>query len=441
MKIKNLYIEKNFFFALIAIVILFATAFLIPALFNATKMLFLSLFVMVLLDIIILFFTKSGMIAKRILPEKLSNGDENPIEIHLKNKYTFTIYTKIIDEIPFQFQKRDFLFKQKLKASSEKSLQYHLRPTERGEYWFGNLIIYVQSPLKLVSRRFNFEDKAMVPTYPSFIQLKKFDLMALAYRNEFGLKKIRRIGHTMEFEQIKEYVLGDDIRTINWKATAKRNQLMINQYQDEKAQPIYSIIDKGRVMKMPFNGLSLLDYAINAALVLSNINIKKHDKAGVLCFSKKIENRVVAQRRANQMSLILETLYNVKTDFAESDFGRLYADLKKNIKQRSLLFLYTNFETLDALDRQKAYLQAIAKNHVLVVVFFKNTELEKLAKEKAKTTQDIYQNTIAEKFTFEKRLIVKELNKNGIYTILTNPEDLTVDVINKYLEFKAKGLI
>ncbi len=441
MKLKKLYIEQNFFYALITIVIMYAFSYLFPALLSVTTIILLTLFGFAVFDILILFFTKTGVHAKRVLPEKFSNGDDNPIEIYLKNHYTFPLFTKIIDEIPNQFQKRDFLIQQKIKASSTKEFKYELRPTERGEYWFGNLIVYVQSPLRLISRRFNFEDKAMVMTYPSFMQLKKFDLMAMAYRNEYGIKKIRKIGQTMEFEQIKEYVLGDDIRTINWKATAKRNQLMINQFQDEKSQPIYSIIDKGRVMKMPFKELSLLDYAINATLVMSNITIKKHDKAGMLCFSKKVENRVVAERRSNQMNLILETLYNVKTDFKESDFSRLYADLKRNIKQRSLLFLYTNFETLDGLDRQLAYLQAIAKNHVLVVIFFINTELEDLLDKKTETTQDIYQKTIAEKFMYEKRLIVKELKRRGVYSILTKPNNLTVDVINKYLEFKAKGVI
>ncbi len=441
MKIKKLYIEQNFFYALIGIVLLFAISYLFPAFFNSVKIMLLSLFVITFLDILILFFAKQGIKATRVLPEKFSNGDENPIEIHIKNYYTFPVFTKIIDEIPFQFQKRDFLLHQKIKASSSKAFKYELRPTERGEFWFGKLIIYAQSPLQLISRRFDFEDKAQVATYPSFIQLKKFDLMAMAYRNEYGIKKIRKIGHTMEFEQIKEYVLGDDIRTINWKATAKRNQLMINQFQDEKSQPIYSIIDKGRVMKMPFNGLSLLDYAINSTLVMSNVTIKKHDKAGMLCFSKKVENRVVAERRSNQMNLILETLYGVQTDFKESDFSRLYADLKRNIKQRSLLFLYTNFETLDGLDRQLAYLQAIAKSHVLVVIFFINTELEGLINQKSEDIKDIYQKTIAEKFMYEKRLIVKELKRRGVYSILTRPNNLTVDVINKYLEFKAKGVI
>lgn len=127
----------------------------------------------------------------------------------------------------------------------------------------------------------------MVPTYPSYIQLRKYDLMAFSNNLfQYGVKKIRRIGHTMEFEQIKEYVPGDDIRTLNWKATAKKNALMVNQFQDEKSQSIYMAIDKGRVMKMPFNGLSLLDYAINATLVLSNVILKNKTKLECLLFLK-----------------------------------------------------------------------------------------------------------------------------------------------------------
>jgi uncharacterized protein (DUF58 family) len=286
------------------------------------------------------------------------------------------------------------------------------------------------------------DKNAMVPTYPSFKQLKKFELLNINNNAmDYGLKKVRRLGHTMEFEQIKDYVLGDDLRTINWKATAKRNQLMVNQFQDEKSQPVYSIIDKGRIMKMPFNGLSLLDYAINASLVLSNIILKKQDKAGLFSFSKRIDNMVVAQRRSGQMQLILEALYNVDTDYFESDFGRLYANIKRHVTHRSLLLMYTNFETLDGLNRQLPYLKAIAKNHMLVVIFFKNTEIDKLIKAKAETVQQIYDKVIAEKFDFEKRLIINELKKFGIHSILTTPERLTVDTINKYLEIKSRGLL
>ncbi|GAA4069967.1 DUF58 domain-containing protein [Flavobacterium cheonanense] len=394
------------------------------------------------LDFIILFVTKNGIEAQRTIPEKLSNGDENQIIVSIKNFYTFPIYTKIIDEIPYQFQIRNFEIKRKIKNASTDDFQYFLRPTERGEYHFGNLNIYASSPLRLLSKRYTFNKDVMVPTYPSYIQLRKYDLIAFSNNLfQYGVKKIRRIGHTMEFEQIKEYVSGDDIRTLNWKATAKKNSLMVNQFQDEKSQNIYMLIDKGRTMKMPFNGLSLLDYAINATLVLSNVILKKQDKAGMFTFSKKIDNRVVAERRTSQMQKILESLYNVKTDYFESDYSRLYADVKKNITQRSLLILYTNFETLDGLDRQLPYLKGIAKNHLLVVVFFQNTELNQITNKKAETIQEIYDKVIAEKFLFEKKLIVNELKKYGIHSVLTQPENLTLDTINKYLEIKARGIL
>lgn len=402
----------------------------------------LVLLTFLFLDILIVFFAKTGIEASRITPEKLSNGDENPIRLEIKNYFTFPIWIKIIDEIPFQFQVRNFEINKKIKASSEDILSYNLRPTQRGEYHFGNLNIYVSSPLRLISKRFIFDSGQMVPTYPSYIQLRKYDLMAFSNNlHQYGLKKIRKIGHTMEFEQIKEYVQGDDIRTLNWKATAKKNALMVNQFQDEKSQSVYMLIDKGRVMKMPFNGLSLLDYAINSTLVLSNIILKKQDKAGMLSFSKKVENRVIAERRSSQMQKILESLYNIKTDFFESDYSRLYVDIKKNITHRSLIILYTNFETLDNLHRQLPYLKGIAKNHLLVVVFFNNTELNQFIDKKTDTIQEVYDKVIAEKFSFEKRLIVNELKKYGIYTVLTQPENLTLDTINKYLEIKARGIL
>jgi len=439
---RQLYITNFFFYVLAGIIALFAVSFLFPVLYNLAWYFLLLLLTFFLLDCIILFGAKTGMEATRISPEKLSNGDENPIRISIRNYYTFSIFTKIIDEIPFQFQVRNFNINRKVKAASQDDIQYFLRPVERGEYTFGNLNVYVSSPLKIIARRFTFNKDQMVPTYPSYIQLRKYDLMAFSNNLfQYGVKKIRRIGHTMEFEQIKEYVQGDDIRTLNWKATAKKNSLMVNQFQDEKSQSVYMIIDKGRVMKMPFNGLSLLDYAINATLVLSNVILKKHDKAGMFSFSKKVENRVVAEKRSSQMQLIMECLYNIKTDFFESDFSRLYTDIKKNINQRSLLLLYTNFETLDGLHRQLPYLKGIAKNHLLVVVFFQNTELNDIIHNKAETVQEVYDKVIAEKFAFEKRLIVNELKKYGIYSVLTQPENLTLDTINKYLEIKARGIL
>lgn len=438
---KSLYLQKRFFYLATAIVIVFVLAFIYPILLSIGKIALIALAAFVVIDIFVLYFVKTGFIGKRICPEKFSNGDQNTVTIELKNNYTFPVKATIIDEIPEQFQKRNFSIYKELKAVSETNISYTLKPKERGEYYFGKLNVYIASPLGIVSKRYIFDDNKMICTYPSFIQLKKFDFASFNLKSaEYGINKMRRIGHTMEFEQIKDYTLGDDMRSLNWKATAKRGQLMINQYTDEKSQVVYSVIDKGRVMKMPFEGLNLLDYAINASLALSNVILKKQDKAGMFTFSKNVENMVVAERRKSQMSYIMETLYNIKTDYFESDFGRLYANIKRNITNRSLIIIYTNFETLDGLNRQLPYLKAIAKNHLLIVVFFKNTELNKIIEDEAKTVREVYDKIAAEKFIFEKKLIVNELKKYGIHVILTEPNQLTLNTINKYLEIKARGL-
>ncbi|RZJ64502.1 MAG: DUF58 domain-containing protein [Flavobacterium sp.] len=441
-RLRALYINNLFFYTLIGVGVFFVLAFFFPTLFTAARYLFFVLMAFLVLDIFVLFVSDKSIEAERDLPEKLSNGDENPVIIKLRNFYTFPVWAKVVDEIPIQFQIRNFEIARKLKPTSTDEFSYALRPTERGEYHFGKLNIYISSPLRLVSRRFAFDDNRMVPTYPSYIQLRKYDLLAFSnHLFQYGVKKIRRIGHTMEFEQIKEYVSGDDIRTLNWKATAKKNMFMVNQFQDEKSQSVYMVIDKGRVMKMPFNGLSLLDYAINASLVLANVILKKQDRAGMFSFSKKVGNRVMAEKRSSQMQKILENLYNVTTDYFESDYSRLYADIRKSINNRSLIILYTNFETLEGLHRQLRYLKGIAKQHLLVVVFFQNTELDTIINTKSENIHEVYDKVVAEKFMFEKRLIVNELKKYGIHSVLTKPENLTLDTINKYLEIKSRGIL
>jgi Uncharacterized conserved protein (some members contain a von Willebrand factor type A (vWA) domain) len=236
-------------------------------------------------------------------------------------------------------------------------------------------------------------------------------------------------------------VHGDDIRTLNWKASARKGGLMVNTYTDEKSQQVYCIIDKGRLMKMPFGGLTLLDHAINSCLVLSNVCLKKQDRVGVITFSNKLGSVLAADKKPIQKNNILQLLYNQKTAFMESDFEMLYMQIRNRIKHRSLVVLFTNFESLSGLKRQLDYLRSIASHHLLLVVFFENTELHQLTISEAKSIEDVYVKTIAEKFAFEKRLIVKELMKHGILSILTSPQKLTINTINKYLELKARQAI
>ena len=256
-----------------------------------------------------------------------------------------------------------------------------------------------------------------------------------------GIKKIRRLGNNNEFEQIKNYVQGDDYRTVNWKATSRRGELMVNQYQDERSQQVYCVIDKSRSMRLPFEGMTLLDYSINAALSMSNIILRKGDKAGLITFSDKLGARVAAERNSGQLSKIMEVLYRQKTQFLDPNFERLYYGTRNYIKGRSLLLLFTNFESANAMARTISIFRRLNQQHLLVVIFFENSGLNEQAKMDASNVSDIYKKTISAKFALEKQGIVKELSKYGIQSILTRPENLSVVVINKYLEMKSRGML
>lgn len=439
---QSLFLSPKLFSILTGNILLFAVGHFVPPVFAIAAICLALVGVGLVLDIAVLYRVRKGLNAIRETPEKLSNGDENEIGLFLANYYNFPIELLVIDEVPVQFQERRLEFTGRIPSGGTTTLNYQLRPTKRGEYEFGALNILVTTPIGLARRRFRFDQGKTLACYPSYLQMRKYELYAASNRlHELGVKKIRRIGHSMEFEQIRDYVEGDDYRTINWKATARRGGLMVNRYTEERSQPVYCIIDKGRMMKMPFEGLSLLDYAINASLVLSNIAILKQDRAGLVTFSEKMGVLLKASRKATQMHTITELLYKQKTRYLESNYEILYANLRRKVNHRSLLLLFTNFDSLSAMRRQLPFLLRLHRAHLLVVVFFENTELRALTSADAHTTEEIYLQTVAEKFAHEKRQIVRELHLHGIQSILTAPENLTVNTLNKYLELKSRGMI
>ena len=441
-KLPEIYFTTRSYALKATLVLIYLLGFINIFFYHLANILLLLFLLVFALDVFVLFRNKSGVVAKRITDSKLSNGDDNVVSIQIENRYGFKIHITLIDELPIQFQLRDFERKISIESSKENYIRYSLRPVVRGEYYFGSIRIFVSSGIKLIEKRFSFEQGAMLPVYPSFIQMRKYELLAIHNRlTAGGIKKIRRIGQTAEFDNIKEYVAGDDIRTVNWRATARREKLMVNKYQDEKSQPMYCLVDMGRNMKMPFDKMALLDYAINASLVISNIAYIKNDKPGLITFTHQIHSFIAAERRNSQMRRIIETLYNQKTNYSESDYERLYLQIKRTINQRSLLLLFTNFESVSSLKRQLKYLKQIAKQHLLIVIFFENTELKTLLNKNANNTFEIYYKTIAGKFELEKQLIIKELAACGIQSIYTAPQNLSVNTINKYLELKARGVV
>jgi uncharacterized protein (DUF58 family) len=440
--LKNLYLTDRFFLYFGALIAFFAVSFFVPAFFALAQISLAIFGVAVVFDIIRLFRKNVWVRLRRRLPKGLSLGDDNKIHLDLQNKSALKINISVIDELPFQLQKRDFLEKLTLEPEEKGRITYEIHPVKRGEYNFGAVNLYLSTILGLVEKRYKHNFPMMAPVYPSIIQMKELELRAFNKISYFeGIKKIRRIGHSYEFEQIKNYVQGDDYRAINWKATGRKATLMVNQYEDERSQQVYSIIDKSRSMRMPFEGLSLMDYAINSTLAISNIILKKHDMAGLITFSDKIGATVKADGRPYQLQKILQALYNEKERHTEANYEILYQIARKLITGRSLIMLYTNFESMYALDRMLPILRKIGKVHLLVVIFFENTEIQEFAYKEVDTLEDIYHQTVAQKFIAEKIQMVQKLRNYGIQAVLTKPQDLSLNTVNKYLELKARGLI
>jgi uncharacterized protein (DUF58 family) len=438
--IKMLYLTQRWYICMAIAVVVFFISFFFPWLLVPAALYTCSIVLLSIIDILLLFNTR-GIEAQRHLPPRFSLGDDNVVRLDIRNKYHFRVNALIIDEQPEQLQERNFSITTHIDYQSNAQHTYHIRPLTRGVYAFGQLLCYISSPIGFIQRRFHVAGEATVKVYPSFQQLKKYNLLAISGASATGLKKVRRLGHSLEFEKIKNYVPGDDVRTINWKATARNTSLMVNMFTDIRQQQVYCLIDKSRVMKMPFDGLTLLDYAINASLALLNVVLLKQDRAGFIGFADMVTDIVAAERRNGQLNHIMEGLYNQQTLFKESDYEHLLGFIHKRVTQRSCLLLFTNFETYAALERQLPYLKKLASRHLLCVIFFQNTMLKEIHETQPDTIEGIYIKTIADRFDFEKKQIVKELRRHGILSVLTTPQQLTVNIINKYLELKARQML
>ena len=440
--IQATYLTRFFFFVLGAIVVSFALSFAVPGIFFIAQVALLVLLGITLLDWLLIFSSKTPLHFERQVNQRMNLGDSNTILLKIRNNSNQPVRFALFEGFPVEMQERNRKFTDFVFPEKTIELTYDFTPKNRGEFHFGNAFFVIASVFSLVSRRFEVTAEQKVEVYPSILQMKKFELLVFQQqKTSSGIKKIRRIGNNSEFEQIKNYVQGDEVKTINWKATSRRFDLMVNQYQEEKSQHIFCLIDKSRNMQVSFDGMTVLDYAINSTLVFSNIALRNGDKTGLITFSDKIGTKLPANRSNGQMKRILEELYNQRTQFLEPNYELLYQTIRRTINTRSLLVLFTNFQTEFAMRRALPTLRRMNQNHLLVVVFFENTELQEFAFQPLQSTNDVYVSAVAERVITLKSRMAAELKQNGIQTILTTPSELSIQTINKYLELKARGAI
>ena len=438
-----MFLKKLFFIILFAIAAVSAFGVKFDALYGIALVLLCLFVVASLADIVLLLLLRID--GGREIVSKLDLGEENIFSVSFKITRGWLKSAYLIDELPSEFRRTEsnLPFNRQFSIFS---CHYSVMPSRRGYFLLGRSLVYA-SCLGLFERRIILQPEGQeVDVYPAYSRLREKDEQVRSRQNlTTGNHKRQLPANKTEFRDIREYVTGDDIRTINWKASARTGHVMVNEYEDERSQHVINVIDCGTAMQRTFNSLSLQDHAINASLLVSYSALEKEsDCVGICSYGPKGISFLPPRAGKPQFNSIMQQLYALDTEYGESDIEQLCLVIDRNVKRRSLIFLYTEIPTISVLERQLQFFKRISTRNCLVIVNCLDRELEGMAdryiegKQKSRTHSLCVESTLAKDMVNQKQLIADTLQQNGIYCLSIHPESLSFGILSKYIELKAK---
>lgn len=371
---------------------------------------------------------------------KLSIYENEAMGIQIYNKSNYKLHVEIVDEIPdFYFQTENKTMKGTVMPQEKKDFQYNIFPIKRGAFTFGNIHVKCTGRLRLCTKIFKIKLQQEYKVYPNMENLRSYKLNMCNNRSfKQGQKSLKTIGKGTSFESLREFVAGDEYKKINWKATARENKPIINQYEPEKNQHVYILIDTGRTMSYTVRGFRKLDLVVNTALVLSDIVNQNGDKSGLMVFNTKVDDMIMPGKGANHRGKIMDVLYNIDNTNQTSNYDEVFYYFKKKERHRSIIFFFSDFNTLEEAENILKVLPAISKNNLVVVILIKNESIEVISSLSIKCKDDLFNKGVAIEILDERRKIINLLNRKGILCIECEPEKLQFTVVNKYIQVKNR---
>ena len=367
---------------------------------------------------------------------KLYFKTENTVTFYVRNTCRQGLEIEGKDERLRHFNVVDQSMSHFVQPGKEQAFSYKVIPAKRGSFDAGKVYLRYTGLMGLCKKYAAIPCPTMYKVYPNVKDLSKYRLMMQKSRLlPKGDKNVRQYGAGAEFESLRSYVEGDDYRKINWAATARENKLIVNQYQIERDQPVYILLDIGRPMSYTVNGFKKLDYSINAALILSDIVNQQGDKAGLLVFNSKVQAHISPGQGALHRNNLMETLYNVADNRQTADYEGAFRALCERQKRRSLVFIFTDFEILEEAEDLIADIAILKRRHMPIVVFMENESLTAMADapDSPKAYDKMLKQT-AREFHDERRLIIRKLNAMGIPSVESTAEKFAVSAVNRYLQ-------
>jgi uncharacterized protein (DUF58 family) len=398
--------------------------------------------------------------ARRALgSDKLSLGAWNPVDLHLDNP-TPRPQSIVLREQPpadFELDPQQLIFTTRLPPATRAALGYHVRPPRRGDAQFGDLYVRIEGPLRLVRRTFRQgQTHQAVRVYPNLRELRRYDLLVRrGLEAEAAGRPVRIAGASTEFERVREYLLDDEFRHINWKATARRGQPLVNQYEAERSQNLVILLDAGRSMAAladpPVDDgddvvstaapLTKLDRALNTALLLAHVASQRGDRVALLAYADDIRAFIPPQRGRRALLSTIHTLYNLAAEPVEPDHGRAFGFLAQRNLRRSLVVLFTDLADRESSSVLAAHVLRAARQHMVVCVTLADPNLRRPAERRPSDGRSLYEKMVAQQLLDERAGVLAGLAARGVLTVDADAESLNPRLIAAYLELKARGRV
>ncbi|HET9588685.1 MAG TPA: DUF58 domain-containing protein [Anaerolineales bacterium] len=370
---------------------------------------------------------------------KLSLGAENPVRVNLRNRSWRGVSFTVRDEPPEQFRIETRTMNGQVGPRGAWEQVYHVRPLRRGDYQFGDLTLRWLGPLGLVIRQGKVGAKATVKVYPNLMDVRRYDLLLRRNRlQEMGLRTTRQFGEGTEFERLREYLPDDEYRRINWKATARRNFPVTTEYQTERSQQVIAVLDAGRMMQSPVADIAKLDYVVNAVLLLAYVATGKGDRVGMLSFADDVMHYLGPRQGRGQFFRMLELLYAMEPQPVEPDYRKALAYLAVKQRRRALVVVFTDLTGGAGLNSLVAQMSMLARSSLPLLVTISDPDVVDASQIRPEDSLGVYRRAAASQLLDERRVILDSLRQRGVLTLDVPADQLSMSVINRYLELKGR---
>lgn len=370
----------------------------------------------------------------------LSLGASNRIELRLEHGLTTPRRARLRDEPPplCDYDQREFILT--LQPQQPAQVAYHLTPRYRGEARFEDVFLRVEGRFGLTTRDYRLPAREIAPVYPNLLQMREYDLLRHRGRlQQMGFRQLRLRGQGTEFESLREYTPDDEFRRIDWKATARRGKPIVRDYQTERSQHVILMLDAGRNMLAEVEGKRKFDAVLNAALMLAYVAVQMDDKVGALVFADEIDLFSPPQRGRAQVGKLVDALHDAQPRLVEPDYLYAVTYLAKRWRKRSLIALFTDLIDPDASRMALHAMGTLARQHLCVAITVSDPRLHTWSQQTPDTPAELYRRAVAIQTLDDRLAAMRTLERMGVHCIDAEPDTLVANLVNYYLQVKARG--